>query len=182
MKNIIIIIGIFATTLLNAQDKYFTRSGKISFFSKTDMENIEAVNNKSSAVIDIKTGQMEFAVLMKGFEFKKELMMEHFNENYVESDKYPKSVFKGTIMSMPVIDLTKDGVYPVKVKGQLTIHGVTNDVISDATLEVKERKLIGKSTFNVALADYKIEVPNLVKDNISKTIKIDVVSPYEKMQ
>ena len=182
MKKIILMLAVIATALTsNAQDRYFTRSGKIHFFSKTDMENIEAVNTKGTSVIDAKTGQIEFAALMKAFEFEKELMMEHFNENYVESDKFPKATFKGSIADISNVNFGKDGIYPVKIKGQMTMHGVTKDVSSDGTLEVKDGKVTGKSTFIITLADFNITVPNVVKENISKTIKIDVTAAYEKM-
>jgi polyisoprenoid-binding protein YceI len=166
---------------MHAQDKYFTRSGKVSFFSKTDMENIEARNSKGTSVIDAKTGQVEFAVLMKAFEFEKELMMEHFNENYVESDKFPKAVFKGVIADIANVNFEKDGTYPVKIKGQLTMHGVTKDVVTDGTIEVKGGKIFSKTEFNILIADYNIVVPGVVKDNISKSVKIDVQANYEKM-
>ena len=182
MKNVFLFISILAVSIsANAQDRYITRSAKVHFFSKTDMENIEAVNTKGTCVVDFKTGQIEVAVLMKAFEFEKELMMEHFNENYVESDKFPKSTFKGTIADIGSVDFGKNGNYPVKIKGQLTLHGITKDVLADGSFEVKEGKLSGKSSFIITLADYKIVVPSVVKDNISKTIKIDISAAFEKM-
>lgn len=182
MKRLVVVVSLLlATVAVNAQDKYFTRSGKVSFHSKTDMETIEAVNTKGTSILDVKAGTIEFAVLMKAFEFEKELMMEHFNENYVESDKFPKSTFKGTIADIASVNLQKDGVYPVKVKGQLTLHGVTKDVATDGTIEVKGGKPTGKASFNVLLADYNITIPNVVKDNISKSVKIDIIAAYDKM-
>ena len=177
----LVLIGFILVLSTNAQDRYFTRSGKVHFFSKAALENIEALNTKGTSVIDFKTGQMEFAVLMKAFEFEKELMMEHFNENYVESDKYPKTTFKGTVTNIASVDLNKDGIYPVQIKGELTLHGVTKETSAEGTMEVKAGKFIGKSNFVIILADYKIDIPSVVKDKISKTIKIDVTAAYEKM-
>jgi polyisoprenoid-binding protein YceI len=177
---VVICLMMFAVAV-NAQDKYFTRSGKVSFFSKAPMEDIEAHNTKGTSILDTKTGSFEFAVLMKAFEFEKELMMEHFNENYVESDKYPKSTFKGNIVDMSSVNFAKDGTYPVKVKGQFTLHGVTKDVTHDGTIEVKGGKITGKSTFNILLEDYKIVIPPVVKDKISKSVKIDIIAAYDKM-
>ena len=177
----LVLLGFISMLSVNAQDRYFTRSGKVHFYSKTSMENIEALNTKATSVIDLKTGQMEFAVLMKAFEFEKELMMQHFNENYVESDKYPKSTFKGTVTNIASVNLSKDGIYPVQIKGELTLHGVTKEALADGTMEVKDGKVTGKSNFVVTLANYKIDIPNVVKDKISKTIKIDVTAAYEKM-
>ena len=102
-------------TTIRAQT-YIAKNGKISFFSKTSMENIDALNNQVVSVMDGKTGVMQFSVQITGFLFKKALMQEHFNENYVESDKFPKSTFKGNVINIKSVDLKKDGIYPVKVK------------------------------------------------------------------
>jgi len=118
---------------------------------------------------------------MKAFEFEKALMQDHFHENYVESEKYPKSTFKGNVVDMSKVDLTKDGSYPVKVKGNLTLHGVTKEVLTDAVFTVKGGKVNGASTFKILLADYKVEIPNLVKDKISKDVRIVVDANYTKM-
>jgi hypothetical protein len=162
-----------------AQGKYFTRTGHISFYSKTPLEDIQASNRQAASVIDFATGEIVFSVLMKSFEFPKALMQEHFNENYIESDKYPKSTFKGKILNIQTVDTGKNGTYPVEVEGELTIHGVTRPVKSTGTLEVKDSKIYGKSQFTVAVADYDIQIPKLVRDNIAKTIDIQVDMVYE---
>src|SRR5450432_4078697 len=101
---------------------YMTRTGFIGFYSKTSFEDIKAENNQVYAVIDAGKKNIAFAVLLKGFVFTKELMQEHFNENYVESDKYPKATFSGTCSGD--MDLAKDGTYQIVIKGDLTLHGV----------------------------------------------------------
>src|SRR5688572_18821627 len=121
--------------------KYFTKSGSVNFFSKTPMENIDATNKKATCVIDSKTGQIEIALLMKAFEFEKALMQEHFNENYVESDKYPKATFKGNITNIASVNFTKDGSYPVDITGKLTMHGVTKDMKTKGSIIVKNGKI-----------------------------------------
>ena len=98
-KNIILVFVATIYSVTTLGQKYFTKTGKISFFSSTSMENIEAHNRSVSAVLDASSGNLQFSVLMKGFEFKKALMQEHFNKDYVESDKYPKAEFKGTILN-----------------------------------------------------------------------------------
>ena len=104
--------------------KFFTREGKVSFFPpKRHWKKIEAHNSKATSVMDIKSGRMEFAILIKAFQFEKALMQEHFNENYLESDKFPKATFKGNILNIDAIDFSKDGEYDVTVAGDLTIHG-----------------------------------------------------------
>jgi len=178
------ILALFLALFLysvNAQDRYFTRGAKVVFVSETPLEKIVGTNSQGTNVYDTKTGQFEFAVLMKSFVFEKALLEEHFNENYVESSKYPKSTFKGMVEDPSKVNLTKDGIYPVKIKGQLTMHGVTKDVATEGVFEVKGGKIIGKSNFIITLADYKIEIPSLVKDKISKDVKISVISDYQKM-
>ena len=176
MKKLIMFVAISSmlVSVLSAQDKYYTKTGKINFKSKATLENIEALNKSVTAVLDTKTGNLQFAVLMKGFEFEKALMQEHFNENYVESHKYPKAEFKGAVLNNNDINYTKDGTYKAKVKGQLTIHGETKEVETDGTIQVKAGKLMTDATFGVTLADYKIEIPKLVKDNIAKIVNIEV--------
>jgi len=138
------------------------------------MENIEANNKSVSCVLDTKTGNLQFAVLMKGFEFKKALMQEHFNENYVESDKYPKGEFRGHIENNSAIDYSKEGSYTAKVKGKLTLHGETKDIETDGKIEVKGGKLYLNSEFTALVSDYKISIPSLVKDKIQNTIRVTV--------
>ncbi len=184
MKKLIFISAMLSIMAMTsqAQNRYFTRNGKINFFSDAPMEKITARNSQGTSVFDAKTGQMEFAVLMKAFEFEKALMMEHFHENYVESDKYPKSVFKGTITDISTVDFAKEGTYPVNYKGSLTLHGVTKEINGKGTLSVKGGKVISHGDFIILLADYNIEIPSLVKDKVAKEVKIVVDAAYEKMQ
>lgn len=170
-------IFILAAGSAVAQSKYYTKAGKITFFSKSSLENIEAINNKMVSVWDVATGQIEFAVLMKGFEFERALMQEHFNENYVESDKYPKAIFKGAIENSTVISLTGDNTFTLKVNGSLTMHGVTNLVNTTAVISVKSGVISASCNFTIALDDYKISVPAVVADKINKRIIIAVSIP-----
>lgn len=184
MKKVILILTgmIFTAFTVQAQSKYFTREGKVSFVSKAPMENIESMNRKATSVLDIETGQIEFSILMKAFEFEKALMQEHFNENYVESNKYPKAVFKGTITNNKDVMYTKDGEYSVVVSGKMTLHGETKDQTAKGTIMVKGGKISGHSEFELALADYKIAIPSVVKDKVSEIIKITVDVDYEMLQ
>lgn len=166
-------------TIASAQDKYFTKTGKITFVSKAPLEDIDAVNKTASAILDTKTGMIQFAVLMKGFEFERALMQEHFNENYVESNKYPKAEFKGLVQNNSAVIYAKDGTYTTKVKGQLTLHGVTKNVEAPATIKVENGKLLATSTFSVQLSDYKIAIPAAVKDKVSNSVKIAVDTKLE---
>jgi polyisoprenoid-binding protein YceI len=166
----------------SAQGKFYTKTGKISFFSSTSLEDIEATNKATIALLDSKTGDMQFAVLMKGFEFKKALMQEHFNKTYIESDKFPKAEFKGQITNNSTVNYSTNGTYAVSVKGKLTIHGVTKDVETTGTVTIKEGKILAHSVFNVFLADYNITISRIHRDNISKSIKITVDCNLEPLK
>lgn len=170
------------SVITNAQDKFYTKTGKVSLYSSTSMETIEAVNKSTVALLDIKTGDLQFVVLPKGFEFRKALMQEHFNSDYVESDKYPRSEFKGQVTNNSDVNYSKDGTYNVKVKGKLTLHNVTNDVEATGTITVKDGKLQANSVFNILLPDYKISVPRMVRNNIDDKIKITVDCGLEPLK
>lgn len=162
-----------------AQTIYMTRSGQISFFSKTPMENIEAVNNEVTSMLNTTTGELVFAVLIKSFRFEKALMEEHFNENYMESNKLPKSTFQGKVTNAATIDFTKDGTYPVVVEGDLTIHGVKQHVTSFGTAVVASSKVSMNAVFTVKPADYNITIPSLVSEKIAKTIDVKINCQYD---
>ncbi|HET9744682.1 MAG TPA: YceI family protein [Chitinophagaceae bacterium] len=184
MKKLFVIMAALLVTTLSlvAQDKYFTKSGKINFMSKAPLENIDASHKSVTCVLDTKTGNMQFAVLMKGFEFEKALMQEHFNENYVESHKYPKAEFKGQVVNNQEIRYTTDGTYPVKVKGTLTMHGETKEVETTGNVVVKSGRLRAAAEFIILLSDYKIEIPKVVKDNISNTVRVTVDCSLEPLK
>ena len=172
---------IFGVSGLQAQ-KYFTKSAQLSFFSEAPMEKIEAHNKTSTCVLDLETGKMEFATLIKGFKFEKALMQEHFNENYMESDKFPKATFKGEIQGYSKINPNEDKNHEVTVVGKMTIHGVTKDVTAKGTIASKGGKISLTSNFNIDVADYQIEIPSLVKDKIAKSILIKVLANLEPLK
>ena len=164
-----------------SQDKLFTKTGQVSFYSKAPMEDIEAHNKAAISALDKKSGNIEFSLLMKGFEFEKALMQEHFNENYVESDKFPKAVFKGSISNIGAVNFAANGKYPVTVSGELTMHGITKPVSTTGTLVLQNNDVSANAEFNIALDDYKISIPGLMKDKISKTVKIIASLHYQPM-
>jgi hypothetical protein len=166
----------------DAQERFYTKSGLIRFYSKSPLENIEAQNNSVTCVLDTKTGNFQFAVLMKGFEFRKALMQEHFNENYVESHKFPKSEFKGQVLNIGEINFGKEGSYPVKVKGRLSIHGETREIESTGKMVIKRDGIGTNAEFNILLSDYNISIPTLVKDKVSNKVKITVSCLLEPLK
>lgn len=178
-------LGLFIILLIAGgsaeAQKYLTKTGKIRFFSDAPLEKIEAVNNQVNAVLDVATGDMVFKVLIKSFVFEKALMQEHFNENYMESDKFPTSTFSGKVTNIAEMDFDKDAKYTAQVEGTLTIHGVSRPVKTTGTLEAIDGKIMGKSIFTVNVKDYDIKIPSAVVKNIAETIEITVDVVLEKL-
>jgi polyisoprenoid-binding protein YceI len=177
MRHVLLLVGLLgwlAHRPAPAPAKYFTRTGTISFFSATPIEDISARNQQVAAVVDTQTGQVAFTVLMKEFKFPKSLMQDHFNENYVESEKYPKALFSGRLVDFQAAALAAAGPQPVQVEGDLTIHGVTQRVRVPGTLQLQNNHLLVNAKFVIAPADYRIEIPLLVRGHIAKTVDVTV--------
>jgi hypothetical protein len=176
MKNkIVLSLGLLLLVLASqaqGQGKYYTKSGKINFYSDAPMEDIEAKNKSAVCVLDTKTGALQFSVLMKGFEF----------ENYVESNTYPKAEFKGFVVNNTAVNYAKPGTYPVQVKGLLTIHGVTKEVQTPGAITIDESAIKATAAFYIQVADYNIKIPSLVKDKIAKSVKITVESRLDPLK
>lgn len=167
---------------LSAQERFATRNGHIRFFSGTAMENIQGDNNKVTSVFDATSGAIEFAALIKAFEFEKALMQEHFNENYMESNAHPRALFKGKVAGITAEELKKPGTYTVDVSGDLTIHGVTKPLTAKATMVVEDGGILkAKAEFNVRPEDHGIAIPGVVRKNIAEQIKVTVDLSYTKM-
>ena len=156
-------------------DTYACQKGMVHFFSATAMENIDATTNSAICVLNTKTKKVFCKIKQSGFTFKDKLMQEHFNENYMESDKFPKSEFKGAITNMNEVNFAKDGTYSAKVTGKLTIHGVTKDLTVPGTITVSGNTMKASTKFTIKLQDYNITIPSVVADKIAKdaTIKLE---------
>ncbi|HEX8329563.1 MAG TPA: YceI family protein [Hymenobacter sp.] len=172
---LVLLLALWVTTRAQAQTKYLTKAGLVSFFSATPIEDIEARNQQVAAVLDFGTGQLAFSLPVKGFVFKRTLMQEHFNENYMESDKFPKATFAGRFVNFDAAALATAGPHNVQVEGDLTVHGVTRRVQVPASVELKSGQLLASATFPVAPADYNIEIPMLVRNSIAKVMTVRVV-------
>ncbi|MBM3431408.1 MAG: YceI family protein [Bacteroidetes bacterium] len=184
MKKYLFLFSLLAITATASAQKYFTKNGTISFDATASgsPENITADNRTVTCVVDGSNGNIQFKSTMKAFTFERALMQEHFNENYVESDKYPEAVFKGVITNVSTISFGKDGSYPATVKGKLTLHGVEKEVESAGTIIVAKGKVTAKANFNVLLSDYNIKVPSVVADKVSNTAKIAVNCGLEPLK
>jgi len=179
MKNTIItsLLIIFALGA-NAQNKFITKTGYAKFFSEAPLENIEAINNKLQSIIDMQKQDVVINVPITAFQFEKSLMQEHFNENYLESEKFPTAEFRGYYTSKAPIDLKKSGTYDVVVKGKMTIHGVIRDLNTRGKITVKGNAIDAETVFMIKLADYDIDIPTIVFKNIAEIVAVTVKLHY----
>ena len=169
----LIALMLLGNLMLQAQI-YMGKTCEINFYSKGPIEDIDAVNKTAKPILNTVNGEIVLKATIKGFEFSKRLMEEHFNEKYMESDKYPYATFSGKINEP--IDYKKDGVYKVTVTGKLTMHGVEKERTIDGTVTVKAGEVIIDSKFDVALKDHKIEIPTLVAQNIAEVVVVTIKS------
>lgn len=170
MKKIqFLVFALLFCSYLSAQEKFLTKEGYVSFFSHSVVEDIKADNNQVLSVIDTITGKIAIQMLMRSFMFKKALMQEHFNENYVESYKYPKATFSGEILNF---DQLTDENNETEITGTLTVHGEEKELSTKVTIEIGEDGIFLKGNFYVDVADFKIKIPSIVANNIAKTIKV----------
>lgn len=179
MKWLLSIVIIMAGLFPALGQKYITESGFISFFSTAPIEDIEAENSRVVSIFDAESGSLVFSVPIKNFEFDKSLMKEHFNEKYMETEKYPKSTFKGKVEAYTI----KDGQQNVVAKGDLTIHGITRTVEIPGTVESNQGNILIKAAFPISVADYEIKIPSLLFSNIAEVVDVTVdlkYKPYEK--
>jgi len=170
-----------ATGVLWGQGKYLTNEGQISFFSHTAIEDIKAENLEVASVIDAASGEVAIIVKMTDFQFEKKRMQEHFNENYVESEKFPKATFNGAILNNSQIDYSSKGEYQVLVEGEMTIHGISNKVDAEGIIEVISDGIIARTKFLLNPEDYGIKIPKVVRKNIAEKLEITVEFNYQPM-
>jgi DUF917 family protein len=174
---LLLVFLIFAS-FTEKESQFIARQGQVTFFSYTSVENIEAKNDQVLSFLDIEKKEIAISMLMRAFKFKKDLMYEHFNESYIESDIYPKATFEGKIVDFnPLLDTQTKFI-----EGKLTIHGITKDISIKTTITNTENiyQIVGK--FNVAVSDFDINIPPILSSNIAKNIAIDFnfqYQPYE---
>ncbi len=161
--------------------KYYTKTGRVTFVSQAPMEKIVSTNTNALMVVDAATGNAECSVLIKGFQFDKALMQEHFNENYMESHKFPKALFKGLITNIREIDFKKDGTYNANVKGELTMHGVTQPVTMTSKIVVKSGNVAATTSFEIKVSDFSIVIPKVVSDKVAEKVGITVSADLQLM-
>lgn len=179
-RSILLVLSLVFSLSLSAQI-YMADNCIIGFFSASPLENIEATNKAAKPIMNTSTGDIQVKIAMTAFSFDKPLMQEHFNENYVESEKYPYAIYKGKINE--TIDWTKDGSYTVTVTGMLNMHGVEKEMKLTGTAVVKGDEITLDSKFKIHIADYNIKVPSLYIQNIAEDVDVTVkasLKPFKK--
>ena len=177
MKKILLSIILLSGISVYGQSVFIEKSGTAAFFSEAPLENIEAVHSSVNAILNTKTNEVAFIVTIRGFKFEKELMQEHFNEKYMESDKYPKATYTCSILDS--IDWSVPGTYVVTSKGVLSLHGVEKEITEKGTFIVNGNKISLQSEFKIAIADYKINIPKLLFQNIADTVLVKLNANFE---
>lgn len=178
-KSILFILSIISiNAAVTAQNRLIDKSAKVSFYSEAALEDIEATTSQALGILDLDNNKVAVSILMKSFNFDKALMQEHFNENYVESDKYPKATFSGAF-DTPV-DFTKEGEIEVKVSGKLTIHGVTKEVTNTIKMVISEKSISASLSFLVKVEEYKIKIPKVVVTNIAEEVEVIASFNFER--
>ena len=171
MKKTFLFLAIFTLIQFTQAQKYLSRTAELKFdASVANMVEIAAKNKKVSAILDATTGKFAVNALINEFQFKVPLMEEHYNENYMETSKYPNAKFSGQIANFDAAKLASKGTY--EVEGDMTIHGVTKKVKTKMTLVLAGGKVSTNCTFTVHAQDYKIEIPSLVKEKFAENIKV----------
>ena len=181
MKKLALVLGISAITNIASAQIYMAKTCEISFFSTTPVEDIAAVNKTTKPMLNTTTGDLQMKIAMTAFIFEKPLMQEHFNENYVESDKFPYTIFKGKINEK--IDYAEDGKYKVTVTGKMTMHGVEKDKTIEGLLTVDMNKIILSSTFMLDFTEFGVVIPSLysgVIKNITEVKLNATLEPFKK--
>lgn len=169
-------LGLIIVPGFSFAQKFAVAEGFISFYSSAPLEDIKAENRKISSLFNGTTGDIAFSIPINQFQFEKKLMQEHFNEKYMESDKYPRSTFSGKISGY---DPSVSSSQQVTAKGKLTIHGITRDVEIPGTIEGGNGMLVMKAKFMVRLEDYGIKIPKLMWQNIAEQVEVTVDLTYK---
>ncbi len=181
MKKILFVCLLFAFTIVAKSQIFLAKTCEISFFSEAPMENIKAINKAAKPILNTATNDIQIKIVISAFVFEKPLMQEHFNENYMESEKFPDAIFKGKINE--TIDWKKDGEYKVTVTGTLKIHGVEKARTFEGTVKIKGDEITIDTKFNIHIADHGIKVPSMYIKNIAEDVEVKlnaVLEPFKK--
>ena len=151
------------------ETRFIIENSKIEFYSYAPLEDIQAVNTESIGAIDIESGEFIIKIPVSSFEFPNKLMQKHFNDSYLETDKYPECIFRGTLKGN-------------KATGEITLHGVTKNIEIPINKIEEEKKISITTEFKIALKDHKIKVPRILFQNIAEEIEVKVSSTFTEFQ
>ena len=172
---LLLAVGGLAPRAAHAQTgRYLTRFGLTTLFSATPVVDIEARNTKTSAVIDLSTGQVAVSMQMSDFQFERALMQTHFNESYLETDTYPKAIFTGQFVDYQAGALQPGAKLTVIAKGELSMHGKLRPMSAPVWLELKDGHVVATTRLVIAPVDYGIEIPLIVRDHIAKVVDVNI--------
>ena len=174
---LILVCFLFSTHIFAQQ--YIGKEGVVSFFSATPIEDIQAVNKNAAGVIDAQSGSFAFQIKIEDFVFPNSLMQEHFNESYMESEKFPNSTFTGVISDVSALDLSKE--QSIDVSGNFLLHGINRQMNMTATLSLKDEKLNISSQFDIVLDDFNIDIPNIMMYKIAEVINVNIEMNLQKL-
>ncbi len=176
MKTSILITLLFCFSVTFAQEKLITKNGITTFeASVPSFEEVKAKNESVTCILNTKTGEIASLALIKGFKFKVALMEEHFNENYIESTRYPKATFRGVIKDFDLKALT-GSVKEFSINGKLEMHGKSKDISTIAKIKKTDKGVEIETNFSVNASDFDITIPSVVKNKVSN--KINVASDF----
>lgn len=171
MKHILILVAICTSTLTTAQ-KYYTKTGTTEFKASVDaFEPVEAKNESTTAILNVETGEMAALLFIKAFHFKIALMQEHFNENYMDSDRFPKATFKGKVEGFS-LEMLSNSEKEFTLKGTLIIRGKEKNIETPIRIKKIEEKIVLISEFNVSPQDFDITIPSIVRNKIAESIHL----------
>jgi polyisoprenoid-binding protein YceI len=178
-RSIPVLLLLFAAFVAQGQPLYVSKTNTTSFFAGTAVEDIDATNTKAVSLLNVNTGELSISIPNKEFHFKRALMEEHFNENYMESGKYPKSEFKGKIKNPEQYNFASTTPFTLSVTGTLTIHGVAKERTMEVTVVNQGGKIEGKATFTIALSDHNIDRPKILWEKLAETVNVTTTFTYE---
>ncbi|SMD32787.1 YceI-like domain-containing protein [Reichenbachiella faecimaris] len=181
MKNgILTLLIVVVTGVQTMAQPLIDREGVASFFSEAPMEDIEAVNKEVLGAIDLQKGTLAVSMFMKKFHFDKSLMEEHFNENYLESEQFPKATFKGVIKNFANLNFSKEGTFEAEAEGEMEIHGVSKPLTTVVKFEIFPSSLKAATEFSISIADHDIDIPKLVIKNIAEVVEVKAAFNFKK--
>ncbi len=180
MRHLILLLLVLVGEYGWSQQTLIDKKGMAKFYSEAPLENIEAINEKVAGALNTSNGEVAVSMLMRDFEFDKSLMQQHFNENYVESDKYPKSTFKGKLSDFDSTLIEKQGMTTFEVSGDLTIHGVTKPLKTNVEINVSGDRIRVETRFMVTVESFDIDIPKVVFYNIAEEVEVTAKFEFKK--